>query len=48
MARNLVHREDGKLVNVARKQGHLFVCVTGCCCGHTERGFAPVHEDLYH
>ncbi len=48
MARNLVHREDGKLVNVARKQGHLFVCASGCCCGHTERGFAPVHEDLYH
>ncbi len=48
MAHNLVHREDGKLVNVARKQGQLFVCATGCCCGHTERGFAPVPEDLYH
>ncbi|HLZ72419.1 MAG TPA: cobaltochelatase subunit CobN [Dehalococcoidia bacterium] len=48
MARNLVQREDGKLVNVARKQGQLFVCATGCCCGHTERGFAPVPEDRYH
>jgi hypothetical protein len=24
--RNLVFRADGKLVNVARKQGQLFVC----------------------
>ncbi len=45
--RNLVFRADGKLVNVARKQGQLFVC-TGCCCGHTERGHAPVPAELYH
>ena len=25
-ARNLVFRADGKMVNVVRKQGHLFVC----------------------
>jgi cobaltochelatase CobN len=48
MPRNMVLRPDGKLVNVARKQGHLFVCSTGCCCGHTERKFAPVPTDLYH
>jgi len=48
VTRNLVYRADGKLVNVVRKQGHLFVCVTGCCCGHTERGFAPVPVDLLH
>ncbi len=46
--RNTVLRPDGKLVNVARKQGHLFVCATGCCCGHTERKFAPVPTELYH
>ena len=30
-----------------RRQGHLFVCATGCCCGHTERGHAAVPVDLY-
>jgi len=40
--RNLVIRSDGKTVNVPRRQGHLFVCATGCCCGHTDRGHAPV------
>ena len=45
--RNLVVRADGKTVNVPRRQGHLFVCATGCCCGHTERGYAPVPVDLY-
>jgi len=48
MPRNLVLRPDGKLVNVARKRGQLFVCATGCCCGHTERNFAPVLTELYH
>ena len=45
--RNLVIRADGKTVNVPRRQGHLFVCATGCCCGHTDRGYAPVPVDLY-
>lgn len=48
MPRNLVLRPDGKLVNVARKRGQLFVCATGCCCGHTERNFAPVPVEVYH
>ena len=46
--RNLVVREDGRLVNVARSRGQLFVCATGCCCGRTDDGFAPVPTDLYH
>src|SRR5262245_16533978 len=46
--RNLVIRADGRLVNVARSRGQLFVCATGCCCGRTEDGFAPVPTDLYH
>jgi cobaltochelatase CobN len=45
--RNMVLRTDGKMVNVPRRQGHLFVCATGCCCGHTERGHAAVPTDLY-
>ncbi len=48
MPRNLVLRPDGKLVNVARKRGQLFVCASGCCCGHTERNFALVPTELYH
>ena len=46
--RNLVARADGRLVNVARSRGQLFVCATGCCCGRTEDGFAPVPTALYH
>jgi cobaltochelatase CobN len=46
--RNLVVRADGRLVNVARSRGQLFVCATGCCCGRTDDGFAPVPTDLYH
>jgi cobaltochelatase CobN len=41
-------RPDGRLVNVARPRGQLFVCATGCCCGRTEDGFAPVPSQLYH
>jgi len=46
--RNMVQRSDGRLVNAGRKRGMLMVCATGCCCGHTDRGFAPVPHDLYH
>src|SRR5215813_12110996 len=46
--RNLVTRDDGRPVNVARTRGQLFVCATGCCCGRTEDGFAPVPTELYH
>jgi cobaltochelatase CobN len=47
-ARNIVWRADGEPINVFRRPGQLFVCATGCCCGHTERGHAPVPEELYH
>jgi nitrile hydratase accessory protein len=46
--RNIVVRPGGRLVNVARPRGQLFVCATGCCCGRTEDGFAPVPTALYH
>ncbi|MCS7056343.1 MAG: cobaltochelatase subunit CobN [Thermoflexales bacterium] len=42
-----VLRSDGKYINLVLKTGHLFVC-KGCCCGHVERGHAPVPEALYH
>jgi cobaltochelatase CobN len=47
-ARNIVRRADGEPINVFRRPGQLFVCATGCCCGHTERGHAPVPVELYH
>jgi nitrile hydratase accessory protein len=46
--RNLVMRADGRPVNVARSRGHLFVCASGCCCGRTEDGFAPVPAETFH
>ena len=46
--RNYVIRPDGKPINVPRNRGQLFICETGCCCGHTDRGFAPVPHDLYY
>jgi nitrile hydratase accessory protein len=46
--RNIVWRSDGEAINVFRRPGQLFVCATGCCCGHTERGHFPVPVDLYH
>ena len=46
--RNIVLRPDGRPVNVARSRGHLFVCASGCCCGRTEDGFAPVPAETFH
>jgi cobaltochelatase CobN len=48
MSRVKVRRPDGKMIQVAPRRGHLFVCALGCCCGQTEEGFAPVPRDLYH
>jgi nitrile hydratase accessory protein len=47
-ARNIVWRADGEPINVFRRPGQLFVCATGCCCGHVERGHDPVDQELYH
>jgi cobaltochelatase CobN len=41
-------RPDGRRVNVARFRGHLFVCESGCCCGRTADGFAPVPAATFH
>jgi nitrile hydratase accessory protein len=46
--RNIVVRRDGRRVNVARYRGQLFVCATGCCCGRTQDGFAPVPTETFH
>ena len=44
----MVQRVDGRMVNAGQRRGMLMVCATGCCCGLTDRGFAPVPRDLYH
>ncbi len=46
--RSRVKRMDGRMMNLVHHRGHLLVCSKGCCCGLTDRGFAPVPEDLYH
>jgi nitrile hydratase accessory protein len=46
--RNLVRRNDGRLVNVARPRGQLFVCADNCCCGRTEDGMPAVPKATYH
>jgi nitrile hydratase accessory protein len=46
--RNIVMRPDGRPVHVARPRGQLFVCASGCCCGRTEDGFAPVPAAAFH
>jgi cobaltochelatase CobN len=48
LKRSRVQRMDGRLMNIVHQRGHLMVCSKGCCCGLTERSFAPVPEDLYH
>jgi nitrile hydratase accessory protein len=47
-SRNIVVRPDGRRVNVARYRGQLFVCASGCCCGRTDDGFAPVPVETFH
>jgi cobaltochelatase CobN len=45
--RNRILRLDGKPIHLVAKRAHLMVCAKGCCCGHTERGFAGVPIDFY-
>jgi cobaltochelatase CobN len=45
--RSRVLRADGRMINVVRRRGHLMVCAKGCCCGRTERGYAPVPVEFY-
>ncbi|GIW17829.1 MAG: cobaltochelatase subunit CobN [Tepidiforma sp.] len=46
--RNIVTRADGRLVNVNRQLGQLFVCAHGCCCGREAEGKPPGHFERYH
>jgi len=45
--RRVVVAADDRAVNVPRRPGHFFVCALGCCCGHAEKGIAPVRLAQY-
>ena len=45
--RQLVRRADGRTVEVLQRRAHVSYCFSGCCCGRTERGYAPVPADVF-
>jgi nitrile hydratase accessory protein len=45
--RQLVVRADGRAVEVLQRRAHLSYCFSGCCCGRTDRGYAPVPADAF-
>jgi cobaltochelatase CobN len=40
--RQHVTRVDGRVVDLLQRRAHISYCFSGCCCGKTERGHAPV------
>jgi len=45
--RQRVTRADGRAINVVQRRGHLSYCYGACCCGRTDRGYAPVPVEIY-
>jgi hypothetical protein len=45
--RQRVVRADGQAIDVVQRRAHLSYSFTGCCCGRTERGYAPVPAELF-
>jgi len=45
--RQVVVRADGRAVEVVQRRAHISYCFTGCCCGRTDRGYAPVPADAF-
>jgi cobaltochelatase CobN len=45
--RQRVTRADGRTINVVQRRGHLSYCCGACCCGRTDRGYAPVPVETY-
>jgi nitrile hydratase accessory protein len=37
-----VTRADGRVVDLRQRRAHISYCFSGCCCGKTQRGYAPV------
>jgi len=47
MYRQRVTRADGRVINVVQRRAHLSYCYGACCCGRTDRGYAPVPVEIY-
>ncbi|MEQ1908327.1 MAG: cobaltochelatase subunit CobN [Vicinamibacterales bacterium] len=47
MHRQRVVRADGRAINIVQRRAHLSYCLTGCCCGRTERGYAVVPAETF-
>jgi nitrile hydratase accessory protein len=45
--RQLVVCADGRAVEVLQRRAHVSYCFSGCCCGRTDRGYAPVPADTF-
>lgn len=45
--RQRVVRADGRTMTVVQRRAHLSYRYTGCCCGRTERGCAPVPAETF-
>ncbi len=45
--RQRVTRSDSRTVSVVQRRGHLSYCYGACCCGRTDRGYAPVPVEVY-
>jgi nitrile hydratase accessory protein len=39
--------EDGRVVDIVQRRGHLSYCFNSCCCGRVDRGYAAVPVDAY-
>jgi nitrile hydratase accessory protein len=45
--RQRVTRTDGRVVEVVQRRAHISYCFSGCCCGKTARGYAPVPSETF-
>ena len=45
--RQHVTRADGRVVDLLQRRAHIAYCFSGCCCGKTERGHAPVPASTF-
>lgn len=39
--------DDGRIVDLVQRRGHLSYCFGSCCCGRVDRGYAAVPVDVY-
>jgi nitrile hydratase accessory protein len=39
--------DDGRVVDIVQRRGHLSYCCNSCCCGRVDRGYPAVPVDAY-